>query len=60
MLDKKSTPADVQRVLGIDPSLIAVLFQSPAGAALAGLNPQMRAFFIAAGLSKADAKILTS
>jgi hypothetical protein len=60
MLDKKSTPADVQRVLGIDPSLIAVLFRSPAGAALAGLNPQMRAFFIAAGLSKADAKILTS
>jgi len=60
MLDKKSTPADVQRVLGIDPSLIAVLFRSPAGAALAGLNPQMRAFFIAAGLLKADAKILTS
>jgi len=60
MLDKKSTPADVKRVIGIDPSLIALLFKSPASSALTRLNPQMRAFFIAAGLSKADAKILTS
>lgn len=60
MLDKKSSPADVQKVLGIDPSLIAALFQSPAGAALTKLNPQMRTFFVSAGLSKADAKILTS
>lgn len=60
MLDKESTAADIQRILGIDPSLIAVLFQSPASAKLSKLNPKMRAFFVAAGLPAADAKTLTS
>jgi hypothetical protein len=60
MLDKKSTPADVRRVIGIDPSLIALLFTSPVSKTLTSLNPRMQAFFVAAGLSKADAKTLTS
>jgi len=60
MLDKKSTPADIHRVLGIDPSLLAQLFTSNASSAATKLDPQMRTFFIAAGLSAKDAKILTS
>jgi hypothetical protein len=60
MLDKKTTAADVKTLLGIDPSLIAVLFQSPSSTTLTKLNPKMRAFFVAAGLPKADAKALTS
>ena len=61
MLDKKSTAADVHRVLGIDPSLIAKLFTSgsPSSAATK-LDPQMEKFFVAAGLSAKDAKTLTS
>jgi hypothetical protein len=60
MLDKKSTAADLQRVLGIDPSLIAKLFQSPASSAPTKLATQMQRFFVAAGLSAKDAKTLTS
>jgi hypothetical protein len=60
MLDKKSTAADIHRVIGIDPRLIALIFQSPVTARLQKLNPKMRTFFVAAGLSKADAKTLTS
>jgi hypothetical protein len=60
MLDKKSTADDVHQVLGIDPALVAQLFQSPASATLTKLNPQMRTFFVAAGLSPAHAKALTS
>ena len=62
MLDKSSTADDVQKVLGIDPSLIARLFSSgssAAGASLTRLNPRMRTFFVAAGLSRKDAAILT-
>ena len=59
MLDKKSTADDIHRLLGIDPSLVAQLFQSPASATLTKLNPKMRTFFVAAGLSPADAKALT-
>jgi hypothetical protein len=60
MLDKKTTPADIRRVIGIDPALIALVFQSPVSKTLTDLNPKMRAFFAAAGLSKADARTLTS
>jgi hypothetical protein len=60
MLDKKTTAADIQRTLGIDPTLIAALFQSPASAKLTKLDPPMRTFLVRAGLSKADAKALTS
>lgn len=60
MLDKKSTAEDVHRVLGIDPSLIVALFQSPASATLTELNSRMRAFFVAAGLPAAHARALTS
>jgi hypothetical protein len=60
MLDKKSTAADVHRVLGIDPSLIAKLFSSSSSSAATKLDPQMEKFFVAAGLSAKDAKTLTS
>jgi hypothetical protein len=60
MLDKKTTAADIQRTLGIDPALIAELFQSSASAKLTKLDPPMRTFLVRAGLSKADAKTLTS
>ena len=60
MLDRKSTAADVHRVLGIDPSLIAKLFRAGASSTATRLDPQMRAFFVAAGLSAKDAKTLTS
>jgi hypothetical protein len=61
MLDKKSTAADVHRVLGIDPRLIAKLFTSGGASSTATkLDPQMERFFVAAGLSAKDAKTLTS
>jgi hypothetical protein len=60
MLDKKSTAADVHRVLGIDPSLIAKLFTSGPSSVATKLDPQMQKFFVAAGLSAKDAKTLTS
>jgi hypothetical protein len=60
MLDKKSTAEDIHRVLGIDPALIAKLFTSGSSSAATKLNPRMRTFFIAAGLSAKDAKTLTS
>jgi len=63
MMSKSSTAADVKAVLGIDPALVAKLFtnsQSGPQATLTRLNPQMRTFFVAAGLKPADAKILTS
>ena len=62
MLSKSSTADDVHRVLGIDPALIAKLFSggsSSANTTLTRLNPQMRRFFVAAGLSQKDAAVLT-
>jgi hypothetical protein len=63
LLAKHTTAADVRRALGIDPSLIAVLFSSASqksSGVLAKLGPTMRTFFVAAGLSKASAAALTS
>jgi hypothetical protein len=60
LLDKHSTPADLHRVLGIDPALIAKIFTNKAQARLTKLEPQMTAFFVAAGLSRKNAKILVS
>jgi hypothetical protein len=60
LLDKKSTPADIKRVLGIDPSLIITAFDDPSQKALTKLETPMTAFFVAAGLSKKNAKILTN
>ena len=60
ILDKKSTAADYQRVLGVNPALVAELFQSPASQAVSTLDLQMRSFFVAAGLSAKHAKALTS
>ncbi len=60
LLDKHSTAADIHRVLGIDPTLLAQLFTNKPQKKLTKLEPQMTAFFIAAGLSKKNAQILTS
>lgn len=62
MLDKKSSAQDVKNALGVAPAVIAKLFQggsSAASATLKRLNPQMRAFFVAAGLSPKVAAALT-
>jgi hypothetical protein len=63
MLSKSSTAADVRAVLGIDPALIAKLFtsgQSGSQSTITLLNPQMRTFFVQAGLTPKAAKALTS
>jgi hypothetical protein len=60
LLDKKTTAADVHRVLGIDPALLGKIFSSPASSKLENLNPKMRAFLIAAGVSRKNAAALTS
>jgi hypothetical protein len=63
MLSKKSTPTDIKNVLGIDPALIAKLFQGAAqgpGTLLTKLKPQMRAFFVAGGLTPKQAQELTA
>jgi hypothetical protein len=60
LLDKKTTAADVQRVLGIDPVLLAKIFTSPVSTTLEKLNPKMRPFLIAAGVSRKNAATLTS
>ena len=60
LLDKTSTDADIYRTIGIHTVLIGRLFGSTSSQTVNRLNPQMRAFFVAAGLKPADAKILTS
>jgi hypothetical protein len=60
ILDKSSTAADWQRVLGYGPALFAKLFSSKAGSTLTALDPKMRAFFVAAGIPARNAKTLTS
>jgi hypothetical protein len=60
LLDKRSTDADIYRTIGIHTVLIGRLFGSTASETVNKLNPQMRTFFVAAGLKPADAKILTS
>ncbi len=60
MLDKKSTAADIKRVTGLDPGLFAKIFTSPVSASLSKLDPQMKTFFVQAGLPVKDATTLTS
>jgi hypothetical protein len=60
MLDKKSTADDVQKVLGINPAIIAQVFTSPVSSTLSKIGPKMRAFLISAGVSARNAKTLTS
>jgi len=63
LVSKTSTAQDVRNALGIDPSLIAKLYElgsSKAGTTLTHLNPKMRAFFVAGGLTAKSAKALTS
>jgi hypothetical protein len=60
LLDKKTTAADVHRVLGIDPILLGKVFSNPVSSKLEKLNPRMRAFLIAAGVSRKNAATLTS
>lgn len=63
LLNKKSTPLQIRDALGVDPALIATLFSSATSkqsATLKRLNPQMRAFFRAGGVSAKNATALTS
>ena len=60
MLDKKSTAADIHRVLGLDPRVIVKLFTDPVSAKLSKLDPKMKTFFVRAGLPAKDAATLTS
>ncbi len=63
LTSKTSTAQDIRNVLGIDPSVIAKLYESgtsKASTTLKRLNPQMRAFFVAAGLTTKSAKALTT
>jgi hypothetical protein len=60
ILDQHSTAADYQRALGVNPALVAQLFQSTASATVTTLDQQMRSFFVAAGLSAKHATALTS
>jgi hypothetical protein len=63
MLSKHATAADIRDVLGLDPALVAKLFGSgaqDASAALKRLNPEMRKFFVAGGLTLRQATALTS
>ena len=59
MLDKKATAKDVRGVLGIDPATVSTLFNSKASANVQRLNPPMRTFLIAAGMSRKQAAALT-
>jgi hypothetical protein len=62
LMQKQPPPAEVRAALGIDPALVPQAFlralttKSP----LSKLNPPMRAFFIAGGVSKKNAEQLTS
>jgi hypothetical protein len=60
ILDKSSTPAEWQRVVGFGPVQFSKLFNSKAGATLTKLDPKMRPFFVAAGISSQDAEALTT
>ena len=63
LLDNKSTAADIRNAIGVDPALIGKLFStdsSTAGKTLQRVNPQMRRFFRAAGVSPAIAAALTT
>jgi hypothetical protein len=63
MLDEKSTAREVRDVLGIDPALLPSLTKGRAATLsreLQRLGPQMRAFLVAAGLTSAQAKALTT
>ena len=62
MLAKNATAAQVQAVLGVPLSRIKALFSatsSPASATVTKLNPQMRAFLVAAGVRRSVAVQLT-
>jgi hypothetical protein len=63
LLSKKSTAQDIRKAIGIDPALIGKLFSSgssAAGATATRLDPKMRKFFVAAGISVKNAKALTT
>jgi hypothetical protein len=63
MLAKSSTADDIRAALGVDPALVAKLFQNGTkgpSTTLSRVNPQMRKFLVAGGLSVKQAKALTS
>jgi hypothetical protein len=62
LMQKQPPPAEVRAVLGIDPALVpqAFLRALPTKSPLSKLNPPMRVFLIAGGVSKKHAEQLTS
>jgi len=63
MLSKNPTSEQIKDVLGIDPLLVAKLFSGTStqgSKTVTKLNPQMRKFFLAGGLSLKQATALTS
>jgi hypothetical protein len=60
LMEKHPPPAEVREVLGINPSLVPLLFRRTSTSPLSKLNPAMRAFFIAGGVSKKHAEALTT
>lgn len=63
LLDKKSTARDVHHAIGIDPALIATLFASgtsKSSETLKRINPKMRSFLRAAGVTAKNATALTT
>jgi len=63
LASQNATAAQVHALLGIDPTLVPKLFQTSSSgpsARLAKLNPRMRSFFIAAGMTPKQARALTS
>ena len=63
LLSKKSTAQDIRKAIGIDPALIGKLFSSGSsgpGTTVTHLNPKMRKFLVAAGVSARNAKALTT
>jgi hypothetical protein len=62
MLEKNPSQKELKDVFGIDPALIAKIFSggsSNVSATLQKLNPQMRAFLVAAGVAPKTATALT-
>jgi hypothetical protein len=61
LMEKRPSPTEIRAVLGIDPSLVGTAFvRATAKSPLSKLNPPMRAFFIAGGVSKKHAVALTT
>jgi hypothetical protein len=63
LLSKQPRPAQIKAALGVEPALVAQLIlrsTTGAGSGLQRLNPPMRAFLLAGGVSQKHAEALTS